>query len=75
MATGKVVISNGNRSVEKVYVRTLKDGSAFEYDGVIFIKNHVIGADRYYGFSICGEYTISTDQLVTPVDLEIKVIR
>lgn len=75
MATGKVVISDGDQSIEKVYVRTLRNGNAFEHKNVIFIKNHIIGIAHIYGFSICGDFVLSTDELVTPVDLEITVIR
>lgn len=77
MATGKVSISDSNDSVERVYVSTLDDGTAFEFNNVIFIKNTFFDnyGKVYRAFSICGQRVMIADEKVTPVDLEIKIIR
>lgn len=77
MATGKVNVLKGNDSVERVYVSTLDDGAAFEFNHLIFIKNTFFddSGNVYRAFSICGQCVMVNDEKVTPVDLEIKVIR
>lgn len=77
MATGKVSVSSGNSQVVQVNVSTLADGTAFEYNDVIYIKNSIFNdsGDVYYAFSICGYCVMTADETVTPVDLEIKVLR
>ena len=76
MATGKVNVSNNDVQSAQVNVSTLDDGTAFEFDNVIYIVNNIfMTTGKWYAFSICGHFVMSTDELVTPVDLEIKIIR